>query len=259
LVKTGIFMALGNFFKGFEFLVITIAAVLCGCQVKPKNVILTGYWPPSNQMLVEFSLNNQRNPSGWQGKNWRGLGYNIYAFSPTFSGGTAENPKGNGDFEVDYQDTILDFQRIAGAYKPVVIICYGQGPWEIEQNAVIHTQWHDDYLPPTQPDTKWLKKILPDGAGYSTLPTDAIAAAVNHANIGVNAWVDKQGDPGDFLCDYMACLAMAYQKEHDNPSGSDYCAAAGFIHVGPHVSLDQARQAQEITLETVLKSLERSQ
>jgi pyrrolidone-carboxylate peptidase len=234
---------------------------LCGCQGKTRNVILTGFWPPSNQMIADFSMDNQVNPTGWKGRNWRGYGYNVVAFFPTFPGGTQGNPKGSGDFEVDYQDTLADFRRIVDEYKPIAIICYGmgQGPWEIEQNAVVHTKWHDDYLPPTQPDTKWLEKVLPDRHGYSTLPTVAIAAAINHANIGVNAWVDKEGDPGDFLCDYIACLGVAYQKEHDKPSQIDYCAMAGFIHVGPEVKIEQARTAQEITLETVLKSLERLQ
>jgi pyrrolidone-carboxylate peptidase len=252
-------------FVGFRSLPVVAAiatmTILCGCRYSgPKNVVLTGFWPPSNQMLSEFSTDKQLNPIGWQGRNWRGLGYDVYAFFPTFPGGTQTSPKGIGDFEVDYQDTLRDFQRIARKYKPAAIICYGmgQGLWEIEQNAVIRTQWHDDYLPPTQPDTKGLKKMLPDGIAHSTLPTDDIAAAVNAANISIKAWVDKQGDPGDFLCDYIACLAMAYQKQHNNPSQPDYCAAAGFIHLGPNVSLEQARQAQQITLETVLKSLKKN-
>ena len=68
--------------------------------------------------------------------------------------------------------------------------------------------------------------------------------------------MDKEGDAGDFLCGYIACLAMAYQQSHNNPSQKDYCTAAGFIHLGPKISLEQARQAQEITLETILKSME---
>jgi pyrrolidone-carboxylate peptidase len=232
--------------------------ILSGCHTKTRNVILTGFWPPSNQMIADFSMDNRLNPAGWKGGNWRGLGYNVYAFFPEFPSGTQTNPKGNGDFEVDYQDTLLDFQRIVNKYKPIVIICYGmgQGPWEIEQNAVVHTQWHDDYLPQTQPDTKWLEKTLPDGYGHSTLPVDTIADAVNNANLGVYAWVDKQGDCGDFLCDYMACLAMAYQKQHGDSSQLDYCAAAGFIHVGPSVTLEQAKQAQDVTLDTILRHIQ---
>jgi hypothetical protein len=232
--------------------------LLCGCESAPRNVILTGFWPPSNQMLADFSTDKRLNPRGWQGKNWRGYGYDVYAFFPTFPGGTQVNPEGDGDFEVDYQDVLLDFQRIVGEYKPIAIVCYGmgQGPWEIEVNAVVHSQWYNDYLPPTQPDTKWLNKMLPDGYGHLTLPSNAIAEAVNNANIVVYAWVDKEGDPGDFLCDYMACLAMAYQKEYNNPSWPDYCAAAGFIHVGPSVTRKQAKQAQEVTLDTILRHIQ---
>jgi pyrrolidone-carboxylate peptidase len=237
---------------------VAIVMIICGCHHSgPKNVILTGYWPPSNQMIAEFSPDEQLNPAGWQGRNWRGLGYDVYAFFPTFPGGTQANPKGLGDFEVDYQDTLADFQRIVQKYKPAVIICYGmgQGPWEIEQNAVVRTQWHDDYLPPAQPDANGLQKLLTGGVAHSTLPTDVIAVAVNNANIGVSAWVDKQGDPGDFLCDYIACLAMAYQAQHNDSLRPGYCAAAGFIHLGPNVSLEQARQAQRITLGTTLRQI----
>jgi hypothetical protein len=117
-------------------------AILCGCRYSgPKNVVLTDYWPPGNQMLNEFSTDKKLNPKGWKGKNWRGLGYDIYTFFPTFPGETQANPKGQGDFEVDYQDTLMDFGRIMQKYKPAIIICYGmgQGPWEIEQNATLET------------------------------------------------------------------------------------------------------------------------
>lgn len=242
-------------------LFISITPLFNGCNVCCRNVIITGYWPPSNQMLTDFSQDKELNPTGWQGNNWKGLGYHVYAFFPLFSGGTESNPKGEGDFEVDYQDTLMDFQRITGEYKPIAIICYGigKGPWEIEEDAVVHSRWHDDYVPPTQPDINWLKEVLKDGAGHSTLPTEAIAEAVNNADIGVHAWVDKEGDAGDFLCDYITCLATAYQQSHNEPMQKDYCAAAGFIHLGPMLTLEQAKQAQEITLETILKSLENSQ
>ena len=69
-----------------------------------QNILLTGYWPPTNEMLRKFSTNPDQNPGGWQGQNWEGRGYDVYAFFPEFPGGTGSNPKGNGDFEIDYQD-----------------------------------------------------------------------------------------------------------------------------------------------------------
>ncbi|MBN2512192.1 MAG: hypothetical protein JXB18_04580, partial [Sedimentisphaerales bacterium] len=96
------------------------------------------------------------------------------------------------------------------------------------------------------------------GKTYSTtLPAEQIAAAVNKAELGVKAWIDEQGDPGDFLCNYIACLAMGYQKKYENCAKSNDCAAAGFIHVGPGVSLEQARTAQELTLEAVLREIKK--
>ncbi len=88
------------------------------------------------------------------------------------------------------------------------------------------------------------------GKTYSTtLPAEQIELVVNRAGLGVKAWIDEEGDPGDFLCNYIASLAMGYQKKHENRSKANYCISAGFIHVGPGVSLEQARKAQELTLE----------
>ena len=70
------------------------------------HVLITGYWPPTNEMLRQWSQDPEQNPGGWVGENWEGRGYNIYAFFPEFPGGTGQNPKGDGDFEVDYQDTV---------------------------------------------------------------------------------------------------------------------------------------------------------
>jgi hypothetical protein len=77
-------------------------------------VKLTAYWPPTNEMLVKFSPDEQlREPlgydDGWQGRNWQNRGYDIYAYFPTFPGGTGSNPRRNGDFEVNYQDSFRRF------------------------------------------------------------------------------------------------------------------------------------------------------
>src|SRR4030042_830390 len=90
-----------------------------------RNVMLTGYWPPTNEMLRKFSTDPNHNPGGWQGENWEGRGYNIYAYFPEFPGGTGSNPKGTGDFEVDYQDVSADFWRITDQIHPVAIMSYG--------------------------------------------------------------------------------------------------------------------------------------
>ena len=66
-----------------------IASALTASPGNTKNILLTGYWPPSNEMLRKFSNNPTQNPAGWQGQNWEGRGYNIYAYFPEFPGGPA--------------------------------------------------------------------------------------------------------------------------------------------------------------------------
>jgi hypothetical protein len=161
--------------------------------VHTNNIMLTGYWPPTNNMLVQFSTDPVLNPGGWQGQNWQSSGYDIYAYFPTFPGGTGSNPKGNGDFEVDYQDTSADFWRITAEIHPVAILSYGNGagPWEIEYNArnLPTNSWSSDYQNPKKPDSK-PEIDMPDYyARHSTLPVDAIAEAIDQAGLGINAWV----------------------------------------------------------------------
>ncbi|MEI2701478.1 MAG: hypothetical protein V9E83_03645 [Baekduia sp.] len=75
--------------------------------------MITGYWPPTNWMVSRFSTSSELNPDGWIGGNWEGRGYDVYSYFPTFNPDDAPNwGKGTGDFEVDYQDTSADWQRI---------------------------------------------------------------------------------------------------------------------------------------------------
>src|SRR5262245_15339390 len=64
-----------------------------------KNILLTGYWPPSNEMVRPFSNNPVLNPGGWIGGNWEQRGYNIYSYFPTFANPTCTScGQGMGDF-----------------------------------------------------------------------------------------------------------------------------------------------------------------
>ena len=76
---------LGNNFKGS----------IESSNTELRNIMLTGYWNPTGQMIAPFSNNTYLNPGGWKGANWEGLGYNIYSYFP--KPGTY-----NGTFEVDY-------------------------------------------------------------------------------------------------------------------------------------------------------------
>jgi len=236
-----------------------IASALTASPGNTKNILLTGYWPPSNEMLRKFSNNPTQNPAGWQGQNWEGRGYNIYAYFPEFPGGTSSNPKGNGDFEIDYQDVSSDFWRITGEIHPIAILSFGQGagPWEIEYNARNLSSWSNDYLSPTQPTP-----CPPDSSvatGYvrnSTLPVQAIADAINASGLGINAWVDWSGNPGAFLCEYMAYHDMWYQSLHSSPDDQYRCVAAGFTHVAAGLNVADLTTAVEIALRTTTDYLD---
>lgn len=230
-----------------------VTASLIGGCTQSKTVLVTGYWPPTNEMLVPFSTDEILNPGGWQGKNWQGTGYDVVAYFPTFPQGTDVNPAGEGNFQVDYQATWADFGRVTKKLRPAAIISYGRGagPWEIEANAMHLEVWRNDYRPPEQPGCFCgFSKTYQDGEKVRlTLPVEAIQAAVDQAVPQLRPWVDTEGDPGDFLCNYIAFLAADYQIRHA------HCKVSGFIHVGPTVDLQTAEKAHIVTLQTVIAEI----
>ena len=120
------------------------------------TIIVTGYWPPTNEMIRHFSQDNQLNPNGWQGQNWENRGYNIISFFPTFSPPNCSNcGQGNGIFEVDYQDTSEDFWPIFNDIEPIAVITFSRGyidlSWEMEYNAYNRTNWYNDFTAPYLP------------------------------------------------------------------------------------------------------------
>ena len=254
-----------SFYAGLLILVLAADVALAG---HTQNILLTGYWPPTNEMLRKFSTDPNQNPGGWQGQNWEGRGYDIYAFFPEFPGGTGSNPKGNGDFEIDYQDVgswqppsaaTGDFWRITGTVHPVAIMSYGQGdgPWEMEYNARNLSSWSSDYLSPTQPTPSPPDTTQSSGyVRHSTLPVDAIVEAVNSSGTGINAWIDWDGNPGAFLCEYMAYHDGWYQSLHGDPCDQYYCTAAGFTHLAAGVSPANGTTAVEAALRALISQLD---
>lgn len=220
--------------------------------------MLTGYWPPTggkDSMLKRFSADPDLNLDGWVGENWEGRGYDIYSYFPTFPGGTGTNPKGEGEFEVDYQDTWNDFWSITDKLHPIAILSYGggAGPWEIEHNARNLNSWVNDYLYPRQPTPSPPDDSVPVGyTRYNSLPVEDIADAINAADLltigSDGAWIDRNGNPGKFLCEYMAYLGMWYQDIHSEETDPYRSFAAGFTHVGGGVSLSDATLASNIAL-----------
>jgi pyrrolidone-carboxylate peptidase len=201
-----------------------------------KNILLVGYWPPTNEMLRDFK--------GGQ-KNWKNSGYDIYAYFPEFKKGETI---GEGPFRVDFAATFNDFQKYTADLKPIAIIGFGKGagPWEIETNFPAHyATWLRDGKLPSQvgvANGPVPASLAQNITRHGSLPESKIAEAV-----GALAWVDRNGDAGDYLCGFLGYLSAWYHDEHpDN-------VAAGFIHV--NTDLKSAKAALDKTLDVLLEHL----
>jgi len=199
-----------------------------------QDIMLTGYWPITNEMLRPFSQNAIQNLNGWKGKNWENLGYDIHAYFPEFPEGSW--PQGEGDFEVDYEDTASDFIRITEKLKPIAILSFGrgEGPWEIEMNFQNFRDEEGEF------------------SYNSTLPVFEIADAVNELG-ELKAWVDVNGSAGSYLCEYIGFLGARYHQRHSDPSDPARSIASGFIHVDNGMSLEVYRNALNVTLKELIK------
>lgn len=228
-----------------------------------RNIMLTGFWPPTNEMLRPFSNNPEQNPGGWTGQNWESRGYDIYSYFPEFSS-FPEDGRGTGDFEVDYQDTSADFWRIVEEVKPIAIITFSLGSrnraWELESRnrKLPLDQWVPDYLEPFRPTADLPIASEPDlRIRNSSLPMDAIREAVNAAAVGATAVID-QSDAfgGNFVSEFVGYHGNWYHDLNADPNGASWNIAAGHIHVGTQVGLTASRAATDITLRTLTAYLD---
>lgn len=223
-----------------------------------KNILVTGYWPPTNHMLVELSPH--AGPF-WKGRNWRGLGYDVYAYYPTNTEGT--HGIGQGDFRVDFAAVYNDFHRLTNELKPVAILHFGagDGPWEIE--AVYPAYFSDWFSSGRIPSEIGVEIQYPIPLSLraqveraSTLPMREIESAVNALGAqGLPAWIDARGGAGDYVCGFTGYMASWYQAEHASPTDPAHVKAAGFIHVNGE--LPQAQAAMEASLEALARWLGR--
>ena len=218
------------------------------------NIMVMGYWPPTNEMLRPFSTNLEQNPGGWVGEDWEGRGYNIYSFFPEFPG---ELGKGEGDFEVDYQDTSADFWDIVAQVGPIAIVTTGRADddfdWELEGGHHMYplAMWTHDYLDPFVPTPDL--PIADEPAGnerWSTLPIQAIVDAVEAQVPALYAYGTALDD-SRFLCNFVGYHANWYHDMHADPNDPLWVVAAGHIHVGSAMDLADAVEATEITLRTL--------
>ncbi len=223
-----------------------------------RNIVLTGYWPPTNEMLRQFSSNPAQNPGGWVGMDWEGRGYDVYAFFPEFPMGVGQ---GVGDFEVDYQDTTADWNAIMPLFEPVAIITFSransQNGWELESRNRNRTSWTNDFMAPFQPTPSPPDASVPGNhIRFSTLPMQAIVDAVNTPPIGVSGFIDTGPNfGGTYLSEFIGYHGLWWHDDHADPMGPSYNAAAGHIHVGLNTDLTAAVEATEVTLRVLIRHL----
>ena len=223
-------------------------------------IMVTGYWPPTNEMVRHFSQNTNLNPAGWQGENWEGTGYDIVSFFPEFDPPDCNNCGiGYGDLEVDYQDTTEDFWPIVNSVKPLGIITFSRGynnmSWELEMNTYNRFSWISDYSTPfqptpTPPDQENLVNLL----RQTTLPIYEIRDGINELNNGLNSYIDYDGDAGSFLSEYMGFHGIWY-KDLNLYDDNYPCLTAGHIHVGSQVPIEIAVQGAEESIRILIDYL----
>lgn len=259
-------MALNN---GFGRLLVVGAGVVCagGAMARAdhtRNIMITGYWPPTNEMIRPFSQNTTQNPGGWIGENWEGRGYNIFSYFPEFPGGVDVNPRGTGDFQVDYQAASADFWRLTSQLKPAAIITFSRGSagsnWELESRArkLPLNSWSPDYLAPTRPTADLPIASEPDNTiRFSSLPMTQIRDSVAAANLGMTSFIDTSNAfGGNFVSEFTSYHSSWYANLHSSPSDPAQCFAGGHIHVGINTPTAAAQQATLLTLRELTNYLD---
>ena len=246
-------------------------------------VVVMGYWPPTNEMLRPWSQNPAQNLGAWEGKNWEGRGYDIFAFFPEFppDGDPSNDPIGapgsvgadGSDLQVDYQDTSRDFWRIVEEHEPVALVTTSRGGvigWEVEALEGGH---QNPDLPDGPPELDWISdqygaETFPSESSVdprtwdaissyrhgvtleTQLPADAIVEAVSQLGL-VSAQLDY-GTSGRYLSGFLGLHGLYYNSV--TPGN----LVAGHIHVGKDVSSVDARVMIEATMRVVLSSLDRA-
>ena len=238
-----------------------------------RNVVVTGYWPNTNEMLRDWSTDTTQNPDNWVGRNWHGHGFDVYAFFPEFppDGDPMNDPFGSdgwvgaGDLKVDYQDTSADFWRIMDAYQPHILITTSRGGtigWEIEAVEGGHAggganpanDWtadnHGAVFRPTQATVaprSWtaISTYRNGNTLPSQLPMNDILNAAQALGLET-VQIDSAGTSGSYLSGFMGLHGLYYNEI------TLHNLAAGHIHVGTSVSADNGRALMRATLEAVL-------
>src|SRR5688572_15992607 len=224
---------------------------------RPK-ILITGYWPPTNEGVRYFSTDPLLNPNGWIGDDWEALGYDVHSYFPEFTPSNCSTcGKGRGDLEVDYQDTSPDFWRILDEIRPIAIVTFSRGwddkSWELEMNQYNRSLWVNDYVTPFQPTPAPPDDSVPaETLRLSTLPVQEIVDAVDAAGLGLDPYINFSGNGGGFLSEYIAYHGVWAQDLFRSPADPDWCIAGGHVHVGGQISWATTHEAVKITLREVI-------
>ena len=127
--------------------------------------------------------------------------------------------------------------------------------WEMEYNAYNRTDWYNDFtspfLPtPNPPDSQEESFYLRN----SNLPMENIVNAISDLDIGLNPYIDVNGDPGHYVSEFMAYHGTWYRDL--NQFGDDNCISAGHIHVGGNVDWETAIIATEESIRVLIDYLD---
>jgi hypothetical protein len=257
---------------------LTLAAPALAGQT--NNILITGYWPPTNEMLRPFSTNPAQNPGGWQGGNWEGRGFNILSYFPEFTSGSGGFPWGTGDFEVDYQDTSADWIRITNEIKPVAIVTFSRGAsgreWQLEpayqrfrnpgevnppgRSVPQYSSDQRDVLYPTnvQMTAEPVGRIRDSSLPMQEIVDSVEAAYPVNTTLNPNIANYNPANPdafdfgGSYLSGFIGYHGAWYYDEHSAPGTPFRTFAAGHIHVGTTVPVDIGTDATKITLRTLI-------
>ena len=231
---------------------------------EPNNkILLTGYWPPSNEGIRSFSQNHLLNPNGWIGGNWENRGYDIVSYFPIFTDPDCEScGQGYGDLEVDYQDTSEDWWNIIDSINPIAIITFSRGyidySWELEWQYFNYFYWTADFTEPFYPTPAPPDSSLPiNTRRYSSLPMDSIVSQIASSGLGLTPYIDYTQGAGAYLSEFMGYHGVWHKAKMD--SANIPCIVAGHVHVGGLIDWDTVQQAVAITLREVIKVVDEYQ
>ena len=82
-----------------------------------------------------------------------------------------------------------------------------------------------------------------------------IIESIYNLNIGLNPYIDINGDPGHYVSEFMAYHGTWY-RDLNQFNNTQNCIASGHIHVGGLIDVNTAKIATEESIRTLLNYLD---